>query len=78
MVSCASPSCLEQTPAYHHHPCTGTDYDGGYLCGVTNTSCATGDWRQSYANKIVKYIQDYNANGIEIAYVDPWNEPDLK
>ena len=51
---------------------------GGYLCGVTNATCATGDWRQSYANKIVKYIQDYAANGITIDYVGFLNEPDLK
>ncbi|KAK6436685.1 hypothetical protein LTR95_007123 [Oleoguttula sp. CCFEE 5521] len=35
-----------------------TENYGGYLCGVTGTNCASGDWRQSYANKIVKYIQD--------------------
>ncbi|KAK6386626.1 hypothetical protein LTR65_008825 [Meristemomyces frigidus] len=56
---------------------TGTDTDGGYLCGVTNTSCATGDWRQSYADKIVRYIKDYQAQGITIDYVDFLNEPDL-
>jgi hypothetical protein len=54
------------------------DFNGGYLCGVTNTSCATGDWRQAYANKIVKYLQDYLAYGIHIDYVGFLNEPDLK
>jgi len=51
--------------------------DGGYLCGVSNTSCATGDWRQSYANKIVKYIQDYAAQGVKINHIGFLNEPDL-
>ncbi|EMC99090.1 glycoside hydrolase family 30 protein [Baudoinia panamericana UAMH 10762] len=51
--------------------------NGGYLCGVTNTSCATGDWRQAYANKITRYIQDYQAYGIKIDYVGFLNEPDL-
>ncbi|MCJ1292420.1 hypothetical protein MMC34_003970 [Xylographa carneopallida] len=55
----------------------GTDTYGGYLCGVTNTTCATGDWRQSYANKIVKYINDYKSQGIPIDYVGFLNEPDL-
>lgn len=50
---------------------------GGYLCGVSNTSCATGDWRQAYANKLVKYIQDYQAEGITINHVGFLNEPDL-
>ncbi|MCJ1286007.1 hypothetical protein MMC26_005349 [Xylographa opegraphella] len=55
----------------------GTDTNGGYLCGVTNATCATGDWRQSYADKIVKYLQDYEAQGIFINYVGFLNEPDL-
>jgi hypothetical protein len=33
--------------------------NGGYLCGVTGESCSSGDWRQAYANFLVKYIQDY-------------------
>ncbi|MCJ1396626.1 hypothetical protein MMC18_009517 [Xylographa bjoerkii] len=56
---------------------TGTDFDGGYLCGVTNATCASGDWRQSYANKLVKYIRDYQSRGITIDYLDFLNEPDL-
>ena len=44
---------------------------------MTNTSCATGDWRQSYANKIVRYLQDYEAQGIFVNYVGFLNEPDL-
>ncbi|KAK6432017.1 hypothetical protein LTR95_011814 [Oleoguttula sp. CCFEE 5521] len=54
-----------------------TENYGGYLCGVTGTNCASGDWRQSYANKIVKYIQDYEALGIKVKYVGFLNEPDL-
>ncbi|MCJ1311230.1 hypothetical protein MMC25_004901 [Agyrium rufum] len=56
---------------------SGTDFNGGYLCGVTNATCASGDWRQSYANKIVKYIQDYAAAGVVVDYVGFLNEPDL-
>jgi O-glycosyl hydrolase len=50
---------------------------GGYLCGVWNTSCESGDWRQSYADKIVKYIQDYEDEGVHIDYVGFLNEPDI-
>jgi len=56
---------------------SGTDFNGGYLCGVTNATCSTGDWRQSYADKIVKYLKDYHAHGITIDYVNFLNEPDL-
>lgn len=55
----------------------GLDTNGGYICGVTNTSCATGDWRQAYADKIVKFIQDYENHGIQTDYVGFLNEPDL-
>lgn len=54
-----------------------TDTYGGYLCGVTNATCASGDWRQAYADKLVKYLQDYQAEGINIDYLEPYNEPDL-
>lgn len=57
---------------------TGTDNNGGSLCGVTNATCESGDWRQAYADKIVKYLKDYRDRGINIDYVNPYNEPDLK
>ena len=44
---------------------------------MTGTDCPTGDWRQSYANKIVKYIQDYEGEGVAVKYVNFLNEPDL-
>lgn len=45
---------------------------------MTNGTCESGDWRQAYANKIVQYLKDYKAKGIEYDYVNPYNEPDLK
>lgn len=48
------------------------------MCGVTNATCESGDWRQAYADKIVRYLKDYQARGIKIDYVNPYNEPDLK
>lgn len=37
----------------------GNEAGGGYLCGVTGETCASGDWRQAYANYLVQYIKDY-------------------
>nr|AIO06746.1 endo-beta-1,4-xylanase 5 [Penicillium oxalicum] len=37
--------------------------NGGYLCGVTGHSCASGDWRQAYANYLVQYLKDYASQG---------------
>lgn len=59
-------------------PNTDTDNNGGSLCGVTNATCESGDWRQAYANKIVNYLKDYRDRGITIDYINPWNEPDLE
>ena len=44
---------------------------------MTNTTCASGDWRQAYANKLVKYIRDYQSKDISIDYLGFLNEPDL-
>ena len=54
------------------------DSYGGYLCGVTGIECATGDWRQAYANYLVQYLKFYEQEGISIDYVGFLNEPDLK
>ncbi|KAL1871869.1 hypothetical protein VTK73DRAFT_1837 [Phialemonium thermophilum] len=37
----------------------GKDSNGGSLCGVPGATCTSGDWRQAYANYLVKYIQLY-------------------
>ncbi|KAG0651887.1 hypothetical protein D0Z07_0827 [Hyphodiscus hymeniophilus] len=49
----------------------------GYICGVTGTSCATGDWRQAYANYLAQYVGFYAQEGIPIKYIGFVNEPDL-
>lgn len=51
--------------------------NGGTLCGVPDTSCGSGDWRQSYANYLVQYLHDYQSAGITIPYVGFVNEPDF-
>lgn len=54
------------------------DSNGGALCGVTDVTCASGDWRQAYANYLVQYLRFYKQEGIDIDYVGFLNEPDLK
>jgi len=56
---------------------TGTDGGGGYLCGVPGQACASGDWRQAYANYLVKYIQFYQQAGVRISAVGFLNEPEI-
>ncbi|CAI6258015.1 unnamed protein product [Periconia digitata] len=54
----------------------GNDANGGTLCGVSGASCASGDWKQAYANYLVKYIQLYIQSGVPITHVGFLNEPD--
>jgi glucuronoarabinoxylan endo-1,4-beta-xylanase len=56
---------------------TGTDFGGGYLCGVPGETCASGDWRQAYANELAKYVQLYQDAGIRITDIGFLNEPEL-
>jgi len=55
----------------------GSDSNGGYLCGVPGESCASGDWRQAYANELAKYVQFYREAGVRITAVGFLNEPEL-
>jgi O-glycosyl hydrolase len=50
--------------------------NGGQVCGVTGTSCGSGDWRQAYANYLVQYARDYANAGVPLTYIGPSNEPD--
>ncbi|EIM79541.1 glycoside hydrolase [Stereum hirsutum FP-91666 SS1] len=50
--------------------------EGGYLCGVSGESCSSGDWRQAYADFLVKYVQDYASVGIDVTHLGFLNEPD--
>ena len=50
--------------------------NGGQVCGSTGASCASGDWRQAYANYLVQYAKDYAAAGVPLSYLGPSNEPD--
>ncbi|KAF2639320.1 glycoside hydrolase [Massarina eburnea CBS 473.64] len=55
----------------------GNDANGGMLCGISGASkCNSGDWKQAYANYLVKYIQLYIQSGVPITHVGFLNEPD--
>jgi len=54
----------------------GSLKNGGYLCGVAGQPCASGDWRQAYANYLTQYAKFYAEAGIELAYIGYSNEPD--
>jgi O-glycosyl hydrolase len=51
--------------------------NGGTLCGVPGAACASGDWRQAYANYLARYEKDYAAAGIPLSYVGPENEANI-
>ncbi len=55
----------------------GTDTSGGQLCGVPGTACASGDWRQAYANYLVQFLRFYRQEGIRITDLGFTNEPDF-
>lgn len=49
--------------------------NGGYLCGVTNETCASGDWKQAYANYLVQWARFYEENGVKVTNIGFLNEP---
>jgi glucuronoarabinoxylan endo-1,4-beta-xylanase len=55
----------------------GHDAAGGAICGLPETSCASGDWRQAYANYLVQYVKFYRGAGIKITDLGFTNEPDF-
>jgi O-glycosyl hydrolase len=50
---------------------------GGAVCGLSGTTCSSGDWRQAYANYLVQYAKDYAAAGDPLTYIGPENEANL-
>ncbi|KAN0101653.1 glycoside hydrolase family 30 protein [Hyaloscypha variabilis] len=49
--------------------------NGGYLCGVTNEPCASGDWKQAYANYLVQWARFYEESGVKVTNIGFLNEP---
>lgn len=44
----------------------GNENNGGTLCGVTGTSCRTGDWKQAFADYLVRYVRYYAEAGVPV------------
>jgi O-glycosyl hydrolase len=36
----------------------GNDANGGTLCGLSGARCSSGDWRQAYADYLVRYVPE--------------------
>jgi O-glycosyl hydrolase len=53
------------------------DNNGGYLCGVTNATCSTGNWMQAYANYLVQWARFYKESGVSVTKIGFLNEPQL-
>jgi O-glycosyl hydrolase len=51
--------------------------NGGTVCGAPGARCSSGDWRQAYADYLVRYAEDYAAAGVPLSYIGPENEPNL-
>lgn len=51
--------------------------NGGAICGLPGADCASGDWRQAYANYLVQYAKFYRAEGIRITDLGLTNEPNF-
>lgn len=53
----------------------GSEANGGTLCGLSGTSCSSGDWRTAYANYLIQYTKYYAQEGIPITDLAFTNEP---
>ncbi|KAJ5929802.1 hypothetical protein N7454_006752 [Penicillium verhagenii] len=49
--------------------------NGGYLCGVTDEHCSSGNWMQAYANYLVQYVRFYKESGVDVTHLGFLNEP---
>jgi hypothetical protein len=55
-----------------------TKITSSYLCGTPGHYCATGDWRQAYADYLVQYVKFYGNEGLHITHLGFLNEPDYQ
>jgi O-glycosyl hydrolase len=49
--------------------------NGGSLCGVTNATCASGDWKQAYADYLLQWVDFYRKAGVKVTNLGFLNEP---
>jgi O-glycosyl hydrolase len=54
-----------------------SEANGGSLCGTPGASCASGDWRQAYANYLVQHARFWASVGLTPSAVGFVNEPSL-
>ena len=55
----------------------GSSDNGGAICGMPGaTACASGDWRQPYANYVTQFARFYQQSGVPITDLSFVNEPD--
>ncbi|KAG9232724.1 glycoside hydrolase family 30 protein [Amylocarpus encephaloides] len=55
----------------------GNENYGGYLCGVSGQRCASGDWKQAFADYLVRYLRYYREEGVEVSHLGFLNEPEF-
>jgi O-glycosyl hydrolase len=55
-----------------------SEANGGALCGTPGASCASGDWRQAYANYLTQHTKNWASVGLTPSYVGFVNEPSFK
>ncbi|KAI1878479.1 uncharacterized protein JN550_000661 [Neoarthrinium moseri] len=55
----------------------GNENNGGTLCGVSGTNCQSGDWRQAYADYLVRYVKYYADAGVPVTHIGFLNEPEF-
>ncbi|KAL1842710.1 hypothetical protein VTK73DRAFT_3067 [Phialemonium thermophilum] len=51
--------------------------NGGTLCGMPGTRCASGDWRQAYADYLAAYVRFYREAGVNVTHLGFLNEPEF-
>ena len=53
----------------------GTENNGGALCGTPGAECASGDWRQAYADYLVQHAKNWASLGLTPTALGFLNEP---
>jgi glucuronoarabinoxylan endo-1,4-beta-xylanase len=53
----------------------GTEANGGMLCGTPDATCASGDWRQAYADYLVQHAKNWASVGLTPTALGFVNEP---
>jgi O-glycosyl hydrolase len=52
-----------------------SETNGGMLCGTPGATCASGDWRQAYANYLTQHTRNWASVGLTPTYLGFANEP---